>query len=127
MHMTFCPCGSGRIYADCCQPLHAGSAAGSAEALMRSRYSAYVLGLRDYLLQSWHPDTRPSALELEAVNWLGLKILEHEQQDDAHATVTFVARYKVNGRAFRLEESSRFTRVNGRWVYRDAIDSQENF
>lgn len=85
---------------------------------MRSRYSAYVLGLRQYLLDSWHVSTRPPELDSsEPARWLGLQVLRHEQQDESHALVEFVARYKVNGRAFRLHETSRFVRQNGRWCY----------
>ena len=62
--MSACPCGSGRAYAACCGRLHSGAEnAASAETLMRSRYSAYVLKLEDYLLATWHPDTRPRQLE----------------------------------------------------------------
>lgn len=88
---------------------------------MRSRYSAYVLGLEAYLLASWHPDTRPTALDLaeEApVKWLGLQIRAAAQEGDS-AWVHFVARYKVAGRAYRLEERSRFLRVAGAWLYLD--------
>ena len=56
---TPCPCGGGRTYASCCGAWHAGTPAPSAEALMRSRYSAYVFGLEDYLLATWHRSTRP--------------------------------------------------------------------
>lgn len=89
---------------------------------MRSRYSAYVLGLEAYLLATWHPSTRPPALELDAAprpHWLGLAVKAHVQQDATRATVEFVARYKVNGRAFRLHETSRFEKVDGRWLYVD--------
>lgn len=88
---------------------------------MRSRYSAYVLGLEDYLLATWHPDTRPAALELEQdpARWLGLEVKQHDQVSGEHATVTFVARHKVGGRAFRLHEHSRFQRIDGRWFYLD--------
>lgn len=117
-----CPCGSGRALEACCGRLHAGETAPDAESLMRSRYSAYVLGLEDYLLATWHPDTRPAALELDAAplpHWLGLAIKSHALLDPTHATVEFVARYKLNGRAFRLHETSRFERVDGRWLYVD--------
>ncbi|KVW93291.1 YchJ family protein [Thiobacillus denitrificans] len=117
-----CPCGSGRLYAVCCGPLHAGAPAPDAESLMRSRYSAYVMGLEDYLRATWHSDTRPAAIELETTpppRWLGLAVKAHTPLDDSHATVEFVARYKLNGRAFRLHESSRFERVDGRWLYVD--------
>ena len=89
---------------------------------MRSRYSAYVLGDEAYLLASWHPDTRPAALNLAdelPVKWLGLSVLDQQagQPSDNHGTVSFVARYKVNGRALRLAETSRFVRDAGRWCY----------
>lgn len=87
---------------------------------MRSRYSAYVLGLEDYLLATWHPVTRPAALELDATprpQWLGLAVKSHAPLDARQATVEFVARYKRNGRALRLHETSRFEQVDGRWLY----------
>lgn len=117
-----CPCGSGQRYAACCGPLHAGEQpAASAEALMRSRYSAYVLKLADYLLATWHPSTRPSELDLAADDskWLGLDVKRHEVQDDDRATVEFVARYRIAGRGHRLHELSRFVREDGRWFYVD--------
>jgi len=117
-----CPCGSGRVMAVCCGRYHAGEPAPDAESLMRSRYSAYVLGLQDYLLVTWHPATRPATLELDASprpQWLGLTVKAHAPLDATHATVEFVARYKLNGRAFRLQETSRFERVDGRWLYVD--------
>ena len=89
---------------------------------MRSRYSAYVLGDETYLLASWHPDTRPAALNLATeppVKWLGLSVLDQQagQPGDSPGTVSFVARYKVNGRALRLTETSHFVREAGRWCY----------
>ncbi len=117
-----CPCGSGRPYADCCGALHsAAKNADSAEALMRSRYSAYVLKLEDYLLATWHPDTRPSELDIAAddTKWLGLEVKKHEVQDETHATVDFVARYRIAGKGHRLHELSRFVKEDGRWFYRD--------
>lgn len=89
---------------------------------MRSRYSAYVLGLEPYLRATWHPATRPASLDLHtgpATKWLGLDVRHHQTTDIDHATVEFVARYKVNGRACRLHEISRFVRENGRWHYVD--------
>lgn len=117
-----CPCGSGNAYSDCCGPLHAGAAAATAEALMRSRYCAYVRGDADYLRASWHPDTRPATLALDppgTVRWLGLNVRGHHGEGDA-ATVEFVARYRVGGgSATRLHEISRFRRIDGRWYYLD--------
>jgi SEC-C motif-containing protein len=93
----------------------------SAEALMRSRYSAFVLGLRDYLLATWHISTRPADLEPDppGMKWLGLDVKRAIQQDADHATVEFVARSKLAGRAHRLHELSRFVREQGRWYYVD--------
>ncbi|MDA3913661.1 YchJ family protein [Oleiagrimonas sp.] len=119
-----CPCGDRRGYAACCEPLHQGAAAESAEALMRSRYSAYVLRREEYLLASWHPDTRPATLRLgmqqPAPTWLGLQVKQHAPQDTDHAMVEFVARFRVGGgRAQRMHERSRFVREDGRWYYLD--------
>lgn len=117
-----CPCGSGRAGDACCGPLLAGTAtATTAEALMRSRYSAYVRGARDYLLASWHPSTRPPTLELdENVRWLGLSVKRHEEGAPDAAVVEFVARYRIGGgSAVRLHEASRFVREDGRWYYLD--------
>ena len=89
---------------------------------MRSRYSAYALGNEPYLLSTWHASTRPALLNLDeqpAPKWMGLKILRHEQPDDGHAMVEFIARYKLNGRAFKLQEASRFVKEGGRWFYVD--------
>ncbi len=114
-----CPCGSGAAYAACCGRWHAGEPAPTAEALMRSRYSAYVLGLSAYVLDSWHPGTRPAEMALEpAVKWLGLEVRRHTAEGD-RATVEFVARSKLGGRAQRLQETSRFVREGGRWYYVD--------
>lgn len=118
-----CPCGNALPYAACCGRWHAGAQrwqAPDAAALMRSRYSAYVLGLADYLLQTWHPRTRPAELPLQAgMQWLGLELRRHTVHDTEHETVEFVARSKLGGRAVRLHETSRFERVDGCWVYVD--------
>ena len=88
---------------------------------MRTRYVAYALGLEPYLLATWHPSTRPAELNLDEdpPRWLELTIKRHEYQDEDHATVEFVARYKIGGRAYRLHETSRFVREDGRWFYID--------
>ena len=120
-----CPCGVAKPYAACCgRYVEAGQSAETAEALMRSRYVAYVRGRADYLLQTWHPTTRPATLDLadEPGRWLGLKVVRIEAggSEDTAGIVEFVARYKVNGRAHRLHEISRFVREAGQWWYRDA-------
>ena len=119
-----CPCGSGAPYPRCCGRWHAGERAlqaPDAGQLMRSRYSAYVLGLREYLLQTWHPSTRPPALDANpaGLRWLGLEIRRRRVVDADHAEVEFIARSKLGGRAQRLHEASRFVREGGRWYYLD--------
>ncbi|MDM9561013.1 YchJ family protein [Bordetella petrii] len=119
-----CPCGSGQAYSRCCEPWHRGPRrlqAPSAVALMRSRYSAFVLDELQYLLDTWHPHTRPARLDPNPpdLKWLGLQVKQHAQQDAAHATVEFVARYRQGGRATRLHELSRFELRDGRWFYLD--------
>lgn len=119
-----CPCGTTLPYGRCCGRWHEGPEhlqAPTAEALMRSRYSAFVLGLHDYLLATWHPSTRPALLEPNEpeLRWLGLDVKRHAVQDDTHATVEFVARSKLGGRAHRLHELSRFVREDSRWYYVD--------
>jgi len=134
---TPCPCGRLRTpggpavlpYAACCGRWHQGAEhlmAPDAEALMRSRYSAFVLGLADYLLATWHPATRPATLDLDepGLRWLGLTVKQHRALDPLHAEVAFVARSKQGGRAHRLQELSRFERLadeqgRSRWFYRD--------
>ncbi len=115
-----CPCDSGKSYALCCHPLHQGELAKSALALMRSRYSAYVLGLAPYIMQTWHPKTRPgssSDVIDDHVKWLGLQVLHTDTNSADTAIVEFVARYKVGGnRAERLHEISEFIFTDA-WYY----------
>ena len=96
---------------------------------MRSRYSAYALAqgrgvapptIIEYLMQTWHPSTAPGELELGPLNWTGLEILGREARGDA-GVVEFVAHHKVNGRAARLHEVSRFVREAGAWLYVDGV------
>ncbi|MFA6921265.1 MAG: YchJ family metal-binding protein [Gallionella sp.] len=135
-----CPC-DGEDYASCCGRYHGGEIAPDAKSLMnplatrlgrqqtpanalvmmRSRYSAYVLKLESYLLATWHPDTRPATLDLagDATKWLGLKIIKYVLTSQETATVEFIARYKIAGRADKLHEISRFVLEDGRWFYLD--------
>ena len=94
----------------------------TAQALMRSRYSAHVLRDEAYLLRSWHPDTRPPHVDFEpAQRWLGLKVVATDagSADDYQGTVEFVARYKIHGKGHRLHEISRFVRTEQGWLYQD--------
>jgi SEC-C motif-containing protein len=118
-----CPCGSKKSYQQCCEILHNGAPASDAETLMRSRYSAFALGLNEYIQRSWHASTRPSLTNenniAEKPRWIGLQIKHHAKIDDDHARVEFIARYKINGRAFVVHEVSRFAREGGHWFYVD--------
>ena len=89
---------------------------------MRSRYSAFALGLADYLQASWHPDTRPAEPALpEGCKWIRLEILGRTAggPGDRDGTVTFAAWYTQGGRAQVLREHSQFEQVDGRWLYRE--------
>ncbi|WP_370592121.1 YchJ family protein [Streptomyces sp. JHA19] len=114
-----CPCGLSGSYEACCGRSHSGAgAAPTAEALMRSRYSAFVRGDVPYLLRTWHPRTRPGRLELDpGMRWTGLEILGATDGSAFHTTgtVTFRASYRGGS----LHERSRFERVDGAWVYVD--------
>lgn len=135
-----CPCGSGQTFARCCGPLLDGQAAPSAQALMRSRYTAFATGDEDYLFCTWHPRTRPDGPYCHAgTEWTGLTVLETvgggaDARDGAEAIVEFVARYRAwagpwgtqgsagNGTRVvedELHERSRFVRRAGRWLYVD--------
>ncbi len=116
-----CPCGGGP-YAECCGPFHTASTeAPTAEALMRSRYSAFALGLDDYLWRTWHPRTRPERVALDRTDWLGLEIVEvvDGTERDQTGIVEFVAHYREGRRAGRIRERSRFERRGRRWMYVD--------
>jgi SEC-C motif-containing protein len=114
-----CPCGLPGTYDACCARFHRGSAgAPTAEALMRSRYSAFVQGDAAYLLRTWHPRTRPERLELDPrMRWTGLEIVDSTDGSAFHATGTVTFRASYRGGA--LHERSRFERVDGAWVYVD--------
>jgi SEC-C motif-containing protein len=122
-----CPCGSGRSYVDCCGPLHDGAPATTAEALMRSRFSAFARGLTPYLLTSWHPSTRPTALESDAeTEWRRLQIVDVVRggPEDTEGVVEFRASFRSAASSSQpgsglLHERSRFVRFDGRWVYLD--------
>jgi SEC-C motif-containing protein len=89
---------------------------------MRSRFSAFALGLDGYLLTSWHPATRPAELDLDPdLTWRRLQIVDTVAggPEDATGVVEFRASYRGPDGAGLLHERSRFERVDGRWVYRD--------
>ncbi len=117
-----CPCGRPLPYAQCCGRYHAGPLAWQApdpESLMRSRYAAFVLDERAYLLETWHPSERPPLIEPPepGLKWLGLEVRRAEMLGPDRGLVEFVARSKLGGRAHRLHERSLFVRENGHWFY----------
>ncbi len=122
---TACPCGSGSPYGACCGPLHDGAPAATAEALMRSRYSAFATGRVGYLYATWHPRTRPDDVSADpAMTWTGLRVLSTEagSADDEEGTVEFAASWTGPTGSGVLHELSRFERRRGRWVYVDGVD-----
>jgi SEC-C motif-containing protein len=117
-----CPCLSGNPYDECCGPLHSGATAPTAERLMRSRYSAFALGLAEYLLTSWHPQTRPTELDLDPeLRWTRLDVLDVRSGGpfDTTGTVAFRAWWRSPTERGDLRETSRFLRESGRWFYVD--------
>jgi SEC-C motif-containing protein len=121
-----CFCGRTIQYADCCGAIHVGKRkAQTAEELMRSRYSAFVLGNVDYILKTYASATRPNGQREEilewaqAVEWRGLKIISTEKgtASDSIGWVEFQASYCENGQEECMHEKSLFKRENGSWVY----------
>jgi SEC-C motif domain protein len=125
-----CPCDSGGPFGSCCGPILSGlKPAPTALALMRSRYCAYVTQDADYLLKSWHPDTRPAQISFDPQQrWLGLKIKATQagERDDQTGVVEFVARYKIAGAGHRIHERSRFVRIGDHWHYLDGDQRQRS-
>jgi SEC-C motif-containing protein len=114
-----CPCGSGEALADCCGRYHSGGVPPTAEALMRSRYSAYVLKNSGYLRDSWYSSPRPVDLDIshDDTRWQRLVIITTEQggEADEEGAVEFVAYFQGG----QLHERSRFLREGARWFYLD--------
>ena len=123
-----CPCGSGNVYSECCEPYHLGTAdAPTAEKLMRSRYSAYAKGVVQYLKDSLHPDKQQSfdldeaRRSMKKVSWTGLTILETKDglEQDETGEVHFKATYRTKDIPGELEEHSQFEKIDGKWLYVD--------
>ena len=120
-----CFCHSGRLFSDCCNPFISGERiAETAEQLMRSRYSAYCLGDSAYLKRTWCDFNRPANISIDPhVHWIDLivKNTEFGGKGDQEGVVEFVAKYKVNGCAYRLHEVSQFVKMNSVWFYADGV------
>ncbi|AKK03082.1 YchJ family protein [Corynebacterium epidermidicanis] len=115
-----CPCCSGLSYGECCGRYHRGAAAPTAEALMRSRFSAFATHNADYLLQTWHEDSRPATLGFDdSIEFFRLNILHTTGGGpfDTHGTVEFEAFYRAGGTVGSQRENSSFTKVDGCWIY----------
>ena len=124
--MTTCPCGSGRPIGECCQPYISGSAKPpTAEALMRSRYTAYVTQAVDYIVKTCTPrsvkglDVEPTRIWSTTSQWHGLTIVQTANggPDDTEGMVEFVASYTQDGRKQECHERSHFEKIDGQWLY----------
>ncbi|HVS53233.1 MAG TPA: YchJ family protein [Opitutaceae bacterium] len=132
--MSDCPCGSGRSYETCCGPIIAGAPAPTAEALMRSRYSAYVRHAYDHLGRSLSAEQRKDFAAEEAKRWaensewLGLTILhtEHGGPSDSEGLVEFSARFRADGKEHEHIETALFAREEGNWVYAGQLPPRGN-
>lgn len=127
---TICPCGSGESYDQCCGKYHSGKAfVETAEELMRSRYSAYVMQCAEYIVDTTHPQKRKPRLKddiissWDTIQWVRLEIIKTSQGsvEDKTGKVEFKAFYKTGEAEFVLYELSRFKRHGGRWVYFDGV------
>lgn len=124
--MNACPRESRRPFDRCCGPLvEDGVPAETAEQLMRSRYTAFVLGREDHLWRTWSPRTRPARVEAGDVEWTGLAILDVVAGGpaDRTGTVEFEARYVGPEGPGVMRERSAFERRGGRWTYLEGTGS----
>ena len=126
--MSKCPCGSGKSFSACCDPFLRGEKQPStAEAMMRSRYSAYTTGNIAYIETTHDPATRDS-LDLDSTEewarnseWLGLEIIRTEGggPKDEEGIVEFKASYRHEGEDVVHHEESSFVRRDGSWYFHD--------
>lgn len=120
--MKLCPCGTGRSLDDCCGPIISGTPASTPEALMRSRYSAFVLGNIDHVDRTHAPEIRDDFNRAEAertaseVEWLGLEVLSSSETEDT-GTVEFYIRFRRDGQELVQHELASFRREDGSWLY----------
>src|SRR5215470_9062866 len=123
-NMETCPCGSGSLFSDCCEPIINGTRESeTAEQLMRARYTALVTGAIDFIVNSTHSRTQKE-IDLDFIRqwsqtseWHGLQILETKQVNDDKAFVSFEARYTQNGNEQNHREKSVFEREEGEWRF----------
>lgn len=120
-----CICGNDLPYEQCCKPYLRGKTALTAEALMRSRYTAYVKRDGAYLHRTWSSTTRPSKadlMQLKMTEWQGLTVLSCTlgQETDVEGEVAFIAQFLEDGQKHFMQENSLFIREKGKWVYLSA-------
>tara|TARA_R110002111_G_scaffold65765_2_gene107575 strand:+ start:677 stop:1171 length:495 start_codon:yes stop_codon:yes gene_type:complete len=120
-----CPCASGKLYPDCCEPIHKGKAdAQSAEQTMRARYTAFCYGEIGYLVDTLHPrkrrlgDAFSLSKRIKKTRWIGLKIINHQAGEEI-SYVDFVAFRLEKGQIAQQHERSKFVFVEGKWFYFD--------
>ncbi|WP_431813793.1 YchJ family protein [Kocuria sp. cx-455] len=130
--MSVCPCGgipAGASYEQCCEPALTNQQwPKTAEALMRSRYTAFELGHEDHVFRTWHPSTRPPEVSADpGTEWLGLTIHSTEAggEQDESGVVEFTARYLTAGRGDSQREVSLFRKRADRWMYVAAMTGDE--
>jgi SEC-C motif-containing protein len=128
-----CPCGTGLKYSDCCQPYHDKKAdAPTAEKLMRSRYSAYAVGMIDHIERTNHPggrdafDRESSIAWSKTSKWIGLEVLSTKegQSTDQSGEVEFNARYEREGKEHVHYEVGLFERIDSVWYYKEAKNNE---
>lgn len=126
-----CPCGTGKDYSHCCQPLHMGGFASDALALMRSRYSAYTYGLSEYIIRTTDPKnsnyqedhtswTKQISERCQNTQFQKLEILEFINGPQ-EASVTFIAYFIQNNRSGSIYEKSLFRKIGPQWLYLNGV------
>ncbi len=123
-----CPCGSGNSYRECCRSFHKGlKKAPTAERLMRSRFTAFAKNIATYLIETWHPTTRPAVLDLDkSISWTRLEVLSTHQglETDNLGWITFTAHYIKDGIPGTFTEASDFIRQSEEWFYLKGTSSK---
>ena len=127
MNQSKCPCGSGRKFKECCHAIHLSpKAARHPEQLMRARYSAHAKNNLDFIMKSWHPDTRPDDVNIvkdwnDQCTWLALNVANSRKLGNK-GVVEFVALYRQKGQLQQHHEIANFKFEKGQWWYLDRTD-----
>ena len=123
-NVQICPCGSGGLFADCCEPVIKGERESeTAEELMRARYSAFATGAMDFIVATTHSSTRPEVNVADITEWSqtstweGLQIIDTRDVTDNKTLVSFEARFTQRGKEQHHREMSEFEREDGRWRF----------